>query len=271
MKMTDVYEIKIACSAKELPEVEALFEGMTTTTAYKLLPRFKVEFSAFMREKPKLPKGYGFTVTKLKKRNWLKESLVSFKPMQIGKFYIYGTHIKKNPPEKWLGIKVDAATAFGSGEHGTTQGCLLALSAKKTARRIADIGTGTGILAIGAKKLFPKATVIASDIDKEAVRVSKENARQNGVAVKCVLSDGTKQKDLNKKGHFDLVLANILARPLIEMSKDLYGIMQKDGCLIVSGLLIRQKKWVKDAFKEVGFTFQKAYDVKPWSTLMFKK
>lgn len=269
--MTDVFETKITCSIKELPALEAMFEDVTTTTAYKLLPKFKIEFSAFTREKPKLPKGYDFTIKKLEKKNWLKESLVSFKPLQVGSFYVYGSHIKKDPPKKWIGIKVDAATAFGSGEHGTTQGCLMALSERQDGKNILDVGTGTGILAIGAKKLFPKANVTASDIDPESVRVGKQNAKENDVKMTCVLSDGIKHKSLDKKDHFDIVLANILARPLIEMAPDLYSVTQKGGTVIVSGLLVRQKKWVKDAFKEVGFKFQKAYDVKPWSTLMFKK
>lgn len=269
--MIDIYEIKITCTKKDLPKIEAVFDELTTTSSYVMLPRDKFECTAYTREKPELPKGHKFTVSKLKDRNWLKESLISFKPMRIGQFYVYGTHIKKAPPEKLIGIKVDAATAFGSGEHGTTQGCLMALTELTEAKNILDIGTGTGILAIAAAKKFPKAKVLATDIDPESVRVAKENAKLNGVKYKTILSDGFAHKDMNKGNHFDVIFANILARPLIEMSDDIYKAAAKGGRVVVSGLLKRQKKWVKEAFLGVGFKYEKAYDLSPWSALQFKK
>ncbi|HZU90666.1 MAG TPA: 50S ribosomal protein L11 methyltransferase, partial [Stellaceae bacterium] len=168
----------------------------------------------------------------LSARDWLAQNQLAFPPLSIGRFFVYGSHYRGKIPTGRIGILVDAATAFGTGEHASTRGCLLALAdlaKRRRCRRPLDVGTGTGILAIAAAKRL-RRRVLASDIDASAVALARRNARRNGVAglVRVQAAPGYRDRTI-KKGRYDLVLSNILARPLALMARDLARVLAEDG------------------------------------------
>ncbi|PZP56613.1 MAG: 50S ribosomal protein L11 methyltransferase [Micavibrio aeruginosavorus] len=192
--------------------------------------------------------------------NWLEHSYQQFPPFRIGDFFIYGSHYKEKIPAKTMGLQIDAATAFGSGEHGTTKGCLEMLIRMKDMgikpKNILDMGTGSGILALGAYRLWKKP-VLAIDNDPESVRVSCRHRSMNKIpagaeGVACACGDGYKTHKVKQTAPFDLVIANILAGPLIEMAPELAGVLKPKGYVILSGLLRDQEKAVLAAHKEFG-------------------
>ncbi len=151
-------------------------------------------------------------------RDWVAENQASFPPLLVGRYFIHGSHAGKTVPAGRIGLLIDAATAFGTGEHATTRGCLVALGAlarRGRRRRVLDMGTGTGILAIAAAKTW-RVPVVACDIDVEAVRVARRNVAVNGVARQVSVRRGAAygERWLRRAAPFDLVFANILARPL---------------------------------------------------------
>ena len=212
-------------------------------------------------------------ITPLADKNWLKESLANFPPLDLGRFYVYGSHIENpNIPAGKIPLKIDAATAFGSGKHATTQGCLQAFEdVLKTNKieTILDMGCGSGILAMAAAKVLPEASIDAADIDPESVRVCKENIVENNVANTINVFQSNGYEKITKT--YDLIFANILARPLIEMADDLYKHLNKGGIAILSGFLTHQKSWVVKEHEKRGLSFEKAYKVKEWSTAIVKK
>ncbi len=217
-----------------------------------------------------------YTIGALPNKNWLKDSLISFPPVTIGEFYIYGSHITDAPPADKISIKIDAATAFGSGEHPTTEGCLTAINDlhKKgfKPKNILDMGSGSGILSIAAAKVL-KTKIIASDIDEEAARVTQENAILNEVddLLQAKKGAGYRSGFVRMNGPYDLILSNILAKPLIRMAPSAFKQLNKGGKVILSGLLIRQEKWVANAYEKQGFVHEKTYHIGEWSTLVYKK
>ncbi len=235
----------------------------------KLTASFAVMAQAMGVEEPK-PE-----VTRIENKNWLKESLISFPPVELGNFYIYGSHIKNPEHGNKIPIRIDAATAFGSGEHQTTKGCLMAMqdiAKRRNIQNTLDMGCGSGILSVAAAKLWP-TEVFGVDIDEESVRVSNENARINGVAkrVKAEAGNGYNNGHVAQKGQYDLILANILARPLVKMAKDLEKNLAKDGYAVLSGLLNRQEKWVINAHRIVGLKLVKVYRINGWSALVMSR
>src|SRR5271166_581482 len=180
---------------------------------------------------------------RLPARDWLAENQLAFPPLRVGRFFVYGSHYRGGIPSGALGIMLDAATAFGTGEHPSTRGCLLALEALARHRPIRhplDIGTGTGILAIAAAKLL-RRRVLASDIDAGSVEIARHNAVRNGVAqlVRAERASGYRNRALRRHG-YDLILGNILARPLAAMAADLERHLAPSGRAVLSGLLRRQ-------------------------------
>src|SRR4029077_11545805 len=161
---------------------------------------------------------------RLPERDWLAENRRAFPPQRIGRFLIHGSHWHGLIPASAIGIEIDAATAFGTGEHPSTRGCLLALEGlarRRRFRRPLDIGTGSGILAIAAAKRLHRG-ITAADIEPEAVRVARHHARRNGLAgrIKTARAAGYRSRVLRRSG-YDLILANLLAPPLALMARDL--------------------------------------------------
>jgi ribosomal protein L11 methyltransferase len=207
-------------------------------------------------------------------RDWLADNQLAFPPLAIGRFFIYGSHYQGRVPVGRIGIRVDATTAFGTGEHASTRGVLSALAdlaKRRRFRRPLDVGTGTGILAIAAAKRLHRR-VLASDIDPAAAAVARTNAARNGVAglVRVRAAPGYRDRVL-RKGCYDLVLSNILARPLALMARDLKQVLLPGGRAVLSGLLPRQERIVLAAHRSCGMTLERRYVIDGWSSLVVKR
>ncbi|MFL5268178.1 MAG: 50S ribosomal protein L11 methyltransferase [Stellaceae bacterium] len=207
-------------------------------------------------------------------RDWLAENQLAFPPLRVGRFFIHGSHHRGGIPPGSIGIKVDAATAFGTGEHPSTRGCLIALTQsawRKRFRSPLDVGTGTGILAIAAAKLL-RRKVLASDIDRDAVNVARRNAARNGVAslVQNRRAPGYRDRAL-RKSRSDLILSNILARPLAVMAPDLARALAPGGSAVLSGLLRRQEPIVLAPHRGCGIVLERRILIEGWSTLILRR
>jgi ribosomal protein L11 methyltransferase len=219
--------------------------------------------------------GIDLTVGPIPSTDWLHRIAESFPPQPIGRFWIHGSHVGAAPPIGSVPIRLDAGQAFGSGEHESTRGCLLALeriAARRRLKRVLDLGCGAGILAIAAAKCWP-ARVVAADNDPIAVVVAQDNAARNGVAerVRCLLSDGYGSAALRRAGPFDLILANILADPLCAMARETAGNLARGGAAVLSGLLGRQAGRVLAAHRRFGLRLRDRLDVGPWTTLVMAR
>ena len=204
----------------------------------------------------------------MENKNWLLECYQSFKPITIGKYFIYGSHIDEIPNDK-IALQIDAATAFGTGEHQTTHGCLEALNELDfEPKKVIDVGCGSGILSMAYAKTFNKK-VDAVDIDPESVRVATQNAEINGLSELMNVWHSNGYEQVQDK--YDLVLCNILARPLMDMAPDLKEHLNEGGVAILSGFLNRQERWVLKAHTDIGFKFLKRYRINGWSTLVIQK
>jgi ribosomal protein L11 methyltransferase len=211
---------------------------------------------------------------RLPARNWLAENQLSFPPMRIGRFFVYGSHYDGKVPVGSIGIAVDAATAFGTGEHPSTRGCLLALEGlvrRHRFHRVLDIGTGTGILSIAAAKLLHRK-VLASDIDPQAICVARRNAARNGVArlAQSRTAPGYRNPSIGRS-RYDLILSNILARPLALMAADLARRLRPGGRAVLSGLLRRQEAIVLAPHRGCGIVLDHRLIVDGWSTLVMRR
>lgn len=214
-------------------------------------------------------------VQKVENRSWLEEVAKSFPPLTIGPYHIIGSHIRETTPKDQIRLKIDAGLAFGSGEHGTTTGCLLSLEALIQAHdftNIIDLGSGSGILAIAAAKRLNRS-VLATDFDAVAVRVCNENARLNDVAehVHCLQADGTDHPDIQRHGPYDLIFANILANTLHDMAEGISEITAPGGIIILSGLLQTQRDAIQERYAAHGFQIAREDPIAPWMTLSMQK
>ena len=206
---------------------------------------------------------------------WVARTQAAFPPTRVGRrFLVRGTHDAGPVPAGLIALTLDAGLAFGSGEHGSTRGCLRALEivARRHPRRILDLGTGSGILAMAAAKLL-RRPVLATDIEPWSVRVAGENARGNGVGrlVRPVLADGWRSAVVRARGPYDLVFANILARPLCRMARDLAGNLAPRGVAILAGLLDWQVRWVLAAHRRHGLVLERQVAEGSWVTLVVRK
>jgi ribosomal protein L11 methyltransferase len=178
----------------------------------------------------------GLRIEQLPEKNWLAENRASFPPLMVGKFFVYGSHYKDPIPKDKFPLRIDAAMAFGSGEHATTKGCLEAIShlAKfADPKACLDMGCGSGILALAMAKIWPSVSITACDNDPFAVNTTRDNAVLNDVTVKSILSDGYQSLDKSQK--FDVITANILAQPLCDMAADAAKALNPGGYMILSG------------------------------------
>lgn len=213
------------------------------------------------------------TVEELPEKDWVAENQNTFTPLTVGSFYIHDSLHRDHLPQGKICLQIDASTAFGTGHHGTTQGCLEALEFLHKEggkfKSIIDIGTGTGILAIACAKLFG-LPVIATDNDAEAILKASENIRVNDCEshVSVFQADGLTHPNLLIHQPFDLVIANILANTLIELSPSIAQVTQQGSILILSGLLKDQAESVLSAFRVYGFHLTKEIIHDDWATLI---
>jgi len=210
---------------------------------------------------------------RLPERDWLAENRRDFPPQRIGCFFIHGSHWHGRAAPSSIPIEIDAATAFGTGEHPSTRGCLLALdrlARRRRFRRPLDIGTGSGILAIAAAKRL-RRPVVAGDIDPEAVRVARHHARRNGLASRArfLRTAGYRRRAL-RRHKYDLILANILARPLALMARDLKRTLAPGGTAVLAGLLRRQEPFVLAAHRAQHLSLEHRLVIEGWSTLVLR-
>jgi ribosomal protein L11 methyltransferase len=215
------------------------------------------------------------SIERLAPRDWVRENQQSFPPIRVGRFFVHGSHHDKPPPAGAIALLIDAATAFGTGEHSTTRGCLVALTLLGKRRRFhhpLDMGTGTGILAMAASRLW-SCPVLAADIDAGSVHVARENLRLNGLAarIRVLHGNGYRHEAIRHAAPFDLVTANILARPLAAMAGDLATALAPDGIAILSGLLTRQVPLVVAAHRAHGLGLRRRISVAGWETLLLER
>jgi|AntRauTorcE11897_2_1112592.scaffolds.fasta_scaffold01383_5 ribosomal protein L11 methyltransferase len=208
-------------------------------------------------------------------KNWLEEVHQAFPPRIIGRFFVYGSHYNGPLDPDALPLKIDAATAFGSGEHETTRLCLETLGElrkKHDFSRILDMGCGSGILAIAAAQLWPQAEVTGIDNDAESVRVADRHQEMNGFDhLRFETGDGYNTALAQNRGPYDLVIANILTRPLIAMAPAAAKATQTGGRLVLSGLLERQKDQVITAHEAQGFILESIAIKNNWACLVLNK
>lgn len=215
-------------------------------------------------------------VLQLEPIDWVKQVQKDFPPFTMGRFYVHGSHAKEAIPKNQFPLLIDAAAAFGTGEHATTAGCLLALVREHRLRghapEILDMGCGTAILGIGAAYLWKHARIAAYDNDAVAVEVSAVNLKANRVKSRSIarVSDGYRHAHVRKK-KYDIVVANILARPLMKMAKDAVRVMKPGGTLILSGLLNEQENMVLAAHRAQGLFLVKRIRRNNWSILVLKR
>ncbi len=213
--------------------------------------------------------------TPVEAEGWLARTVQAFPEMPIGRrFLIRPTHVPDPPTYGRTVLKLDAGLAFGSGEHASTQGCLRAFEgiAHRRPRTVCDLGSGSGILAMAAAKMVPCA-VLATDIEPWSVRVCDQNARMNGLTprrMRSILADGWKPR-LMKGVRYDLIFANILARPLCAMARDLALHLAPGGTAILAGLLGTQARMVLAAHRRQGLVLERRIDVGPWTTLVLRR
>ena len=206
-------------------------------------------------------------VEQLGEADWVTMSQSGLQPIRAGRFYVHTPMYRERAPEGATAFEIDASLAFGTGQHATTSGCLMALDALASSghrfANIADIGTGTGILAFAALTLWPEAKCIATDIDSQAINVARENAAINGVTLGhgegellLAVADGMHSPLLSARSPFDVIIANILAAPLVELAGDFAHALAPGGTVILAGLLETQGDAVTGAYAALGFTLR---------------
>ena len=216
-----------------------------------------------------------FLSEELPETDWVAETLQALSAVRAGRFLIHGSHEKDAARPNEISIWIDAGLAFGTGHHGTTAGCLDMLTQVIKVHRfqnVLDLGTGSGVLAIGAAKAMP-CQVMASDIDPISVETAKANVRQNGVIsqIKCVTARGLNHPFISANTPFDLVMANILARPLQSMAWDIVRNTAKGGSIILSGLLPHQRAPLIARFCTHGCRLKASHVRDGWLTLLLQK
>ncbi|PHZ84970.1 50S ribosomal protein L11 methyltransferase [Paremcibacter congregatus] len=227
------------------------------------------------------------TLSATEDKDWVSESQKLLTPVDAGKFFVYGSHDADKVPADRISLLVEAGQAFGTGQHETTHGCLLAigelsetLTGENAPRTALDLGCGSGLLALAMAKVWP-ITITASDIDPIATETTLMNAAANQVPVvaldagtpglAALTSDGFDQTDLGRAGPYDVIVANILAKPLQDMAADVVANLSPTGSLVLSGLLATQEDAVCAAYAEQGMILIKRYPRGEWHSLLLRR
>lgn len=254
----------MAVTVNETDEAKALWN----TVAY-----FEDEVSA--KEAIRILNISGADIAAVPDEDWVRRSLEGLAPVVAGRFYLHGSHDRDKRRSGGHSFEIDAGTAFGTGHHGTTAGCMLILDAilkKQKPKRIFDLGCGTGVLAIAAAKAC-NVKVLATDIDPEAVRVTKLNAALNnlGPRIHALTAAGLHHHAIRQAGPFDLIFANILARPLVSLAHGLTHLLQPGGTIILSGLTRDQLRWVSAAYKSRGLIPTLVIKIENWVAIALQR
>ncbi|WP_454286568.1 50S ribosomal protein L11 methyltransferase [Rhizobium arsenicireducens] len=245
----DVWEASVYMMTDEEDEIRVRLEDL-----------FAVDFADLAIEREVLPD-----------IDWIAKSLEGLKPVRAGRFIVHGSHDRDKVRVNDLAIEIEAGQAFGTGHHGTTAGCLEVIDEVVRSRKVRnalDLGTGSGVLAIAVRKL-KHIPVLATDIDPVAVRVARENARSNGLieGIEFRVAPGFHSTAFGQYGPFDLIIANILARPLMKMAPQLAVHLAPGGSVILSGILASQRWKVIAAYNGAGLAHVKTIWRNGWVTL----
>jgi ribosomal protein L11 methyltransferase len=200
-------------------------------------------------------------------------ALSGLPPVRAGRFFIYGMHDRGRTPANTVNLRIEAGAAFGTGHHGTTVGCLAAydgLLKRRRFARVLDVGAGTGVLAIAAARTGSRRTV-GTDIDPVSVRIARENAKVNQAGCRFACANGLAHRAVSAGAPYDLVFANILARPLVRLSQDIKTALKPGGVAILSGLLRSQSRHVLAAYLSRGFRLERRLGRDAWATLILHR
>ena len=217
-----------------------------------------------------------FKISELPQIDWVSKVQRSLKPVVAGRFFVYGSHDSDKVPPDCEPLLIEASMAFGTGHHGTTKGCLLALERLITdgfkAKNVIDVGCGTAVLAMAAARIF-SANVIASDIDSVAHSVAKMNILANGLDrnIQCFEASGFAHEQIKTKNPFDLIFANILLAPLLAIATDISKYSLSGGYVVLSGILSEQAELVVNKYTGVGFSLSNQIEIGEWVTIIFRK
>jgi ribosomal protein L11 methyltransferase len=205
--------------------------------------------------------------------DWLALALSGLPPVRAGRFFVFGAHDRGRIPVNAVGLRIEAGAAFGTGHHGTTTGCLIAFDALLKRRRfgrVLDVGAGTGVLAIAAARTGA-GVVVGVDIDRVSVRIARENAVLNRAGARFVHADGLRHALVAASAPYELVFANILARPLVRLAPEIRRALRPGGALILSGLLRGQERLVRAAYLARGLRLVRRYHRDAWATLVLAR
>lgn len=246
-------------------------DGDETTGYIELLFADRIDEDAFLSWAELTGDDLDAVFMPLPEEDWIAMSLKGLPSLEAGRFLVYGAHTKDDLKPHHIGLEIEAGPAFGTGHHGTTLGCLKALDALEAGglspATILDLGTGTGLLAIAARKLWPDAEILATDIDPVSVEETLVNAEKNDTAFLAETADGFDHAVFEGRT-FDLIIANILAGPLIELAPQVVKRLTPGGTVVLSGLLEEQADKVAAAYEAEGMTLKERGVIEGWGTLV---
>jgi ribosomal protein L11 methyltransferase len=282
----DSWRVTLSCTRAEAEAIDAAgdlaIDAVLMTTEEVEDDRERWRLDAYMENEPDaatlatiralVPSAGGVdpVVTALTAQDWVALSQEGLEPIREGRFVVHTSAHPTAAPDGGRALLIDAGQAFGTGHHATTSGCLAMLDglADRRFANVIDVGTGTGVLAFAAAFLWPEAAIVATDIDPAAVEVTRANAAANGVdGVALIVADGALHDSITMRGPYDLVIANILAGPLVSMAPELAAIAGPDAAIVLAGLLDTQREKVVEAFKACGCTLEAADRRGDWTIL----
>ncbi len=293
--MTSTYKLTVIVDKRDVDDICTLIEETLDATAisFKAVTEGSANWTveAYFPEEPKREIALNIldtlqhstrqnkdslVIEELPDEDWVTKVQSNLTPVIADNIVIHGSHDTHKFAGKRLAIEVDAGQAFGTAHHGTTKGCLLAMQRvmkRQEFHNILDLGTGSGVLAIAAAKLQPSAYVLASDIDPISTRVAQENCENNNTShiVETLHATGLHHSVLQSRMPFDLLIANILAGPLIKLAPEISHAVAPDGYLILSGLLRTQSRSVQATYLNNHFTLEGRIPLDEWMTLILKR
>ncbi len=267
----DSWRVTLPCTRAEAEAIDAASDLaidavlMTTEEVEDDVERWRLD--AYMDAEPDagvlaalkalVPSAAGVApaIEPLTAEDWVAMSQAGLEPIREGRFVVHTDAFPADAPQGGRAFRINAGQAFGTGHHGTTAGCLAMLDrmAGRSFANVVDLGTGTGLLAFAARELWPDAAVMATDIDPVAIEVTRENAGLNGIErVELIVADGTRDPAIAVQAPFDLVVANILAGPLIAMAPEIAAIAAPGATVVLAGLLTKQLEDVAAAYRSAG-------------------